>query len=95
MAQGERFELFLKNTFPTATYFTGWSHISGKSSKNFGVKFEKLKTKDLNYDLVHQLGSTIIFSQQIVKLFRKQKFNILRIFLVLPVVLLIPPCSLK
>ena len=53
----------------------GAIHCAYPRSKNFGVKFEKLKTKDLNYDLIHQLGSTIIFSQQIVKLFRKQNYG--------------------
>ena len=53
----------------------GAIHCAYPRSKNFGVKFEKLKIKDLNYDLTNQLGSTIIFSQQILKLFRKQKYG--------------------
>ena len=42
MTKEELFGPNVKNTFPTATYFSGWSHTSGKTSKNFGVK--RLKT---------------------------------------------------
>ena len=67
MAQGERFELFLKNTFPTATYFSGWSHTSGKSLKNFGVKrlktpFKKNSGAKVLFDLRHPV--CIIINKQ-------------------------------
>ena len=66
MAQGERFKLFLKNTFPTATYFSGWSHTSGKSSKNFGVKrlktpFKKNSGAKVLFDLRHPVRINTIY----------------------------------
>jgi len=53
----------------------GAIHCAYPKSKNFGQKFENLKVKDLNYDLCGQLGGSIIFSQEIVKIFKKQRYG--------------------
>lgn len=43
------------------------------TSKGWGAKLEQLKEKNLYEDLNKQLGSTIIFSQRIMKFFLKNK----------------------
>jgi len=48
-------------------------HCSYPISKKWGAKFENLEQKYLNIDLQNQLGSTIIFSQSIIKHFLKNK----------------------
>ena len=48
-------------------------HCSYPKSKKWGTKFENLQQKNLNEDLQNQLGSTIIFSQVLIKQFLKQK----------------------
>ena len=47
-------------------------HAAYPKSKGFGTRFEDLKFENLTSDLSLQLGSAIIFSQQIMKLFLKQ-----------------------
>jgi len=44
-------------------------------SKKWGSSFEELKENNLKNDLFNQLGSTIIFCQQIVKYFLKNKIK--------------------
>lgn len=48
-------------------------HCSYPRSKKYGAKFEDLKEINLKNDLYYQLGSSIIFSQRIIKYFLKQK----------------------
>ena len=50
-------------------------HCSYPKTKDWGVKLEKLKQKSLNENLINQLGSTIIISKNIIKLFLKQNFG--------------------
>tara|TARA_B100000315_G_C14435401_1_gene522165 strand:+ start:135 stop:896 length:762 start_codon:yes stop_codon:yes gene_type:complete len=53
----------------------GAVHCSYPKSKNWGKEFEKIKQRDLNFDLNSQLGGTIIFSQRIIKQFKNQGFG--------------------
>ena len=53
----------------------GAVHCSYPKSKQWGKEFEKIRQKDLNFDLNSQLGGTIIFSQRIIKQFKKQGFG--------------------
>ncbi len=50
-------------------------HCSYPKTKDWGVKLDKLKQKSLNENLINQLGSTIIISKNIIKLFLKQKYG--------------------
>ena len=50
-------------------------HCSYPKTKDWGVKLEKLKQKSLNENLINQLGSTIIISKNIIKLFLKQNYG--------------------
>ena len=51
----------------------GAVHCSYPRSKKWGTKFENLEEAYLNKDLQNQLGSSIIFSQKIMKEFTKKK----------------------
>ena len=44
-------------------------------SKGWGTRFASLKRKYLKEDLNNHLGSTIIFSQKIIRFFQKQKYG--------------------
>ena len=48
-------------------------HCSYPRSKKYGAKFEDLEEANLKEDLYYQLGSSIIFSQRIIKYFLKKK----------------------
>ena len=50
-------------------------HCSYPKTKDWGVKLDKLKQKSLNENLINQLGSTIIISKNIIKLFLKQNYG--------------------
>ena len=52
-------------------------HCSYPKTKDWGTKLENLKQKSLNENLNNQLGSTIIISKNITKLFLKQKYGTL------------------
>lgn len=52
-------------------------HCSYPKTKDWGAKLENLKQKSLNENLNNQLGSTIIISKNITKLFLKQKYGTL------------------
>ena len=65
-------EKFIKLGLKKFKKIDGAIHCAYPKSKNFGKKFEDLKIKDLNYDLSNQLGSSIIFSQLMMKVFKKQ-----------------------
>ena len=55
-------------------------HCAYPKSKNFGQRFENLNRKELEYNLAAQLGSSIIFSQKIIKFFLKQGYGNLVLF---------------
>ena len=48
-------------------------HCAYPVSKQWGASLEDLKPKELSEDLFSQLGSAILFSQQIIKYFRENK----------------------
>jgi NAD(P)-dependent dehydrogenase (short-subunit alcohol dehydrogenase family) len=50
-------------------------HCAYPRSKQWGVKFEELKAEGLKYDLFHQLGGAILFSQQLISFFIKQGYG--------------------
>ena len=50
-------------------------HCAYPKTKDWGVKFEKLKQKSLNENLNNQLGSTIIICKNIINLFLKQNYG--------------------
>jgi len=47
-------------------------HCAYPVSTQWGTRFEDLKSKNLEKDLFNQLGSAILFSQQMIRYFRKQ-----------------------
>lgn len=48
-------------------------NCSYHKTKDWGTGFEKISQKNLNINLNNQLGGTIIFAQQIIKYFEKNK----------------------
>tara|TARA_B100000795_G_scaffold248729_1_gene215743 strand:+ start:339 stop:1091 length:753 start_codon:yes stop_codon:yes gene_type:complete len=50
-------------------------YVAYPRSKGWGTHFESLKRKHLNEDLNNNIGSSIIFSQKIIKFFLKQKYG--------------------
>ena len=48
-------------------------HCAYPVSKQWGASLEDIKPKELSEDLFSQLGSAILFSQQIIKYFRENK----------------------
>lgn len=64
---------FLKLVLKKHKSIDGVVHCSYPKSKKWGAKFENLQQKYLNEDLKNQLGSSIIFSQVLIKQFLKQK----------------------
>ena len=50
-------------------------HCAYPKTKDWGTKFEKIKQKSLNQNLVSQLGSSIMISKIIINYFLKQKFG--------------------
>ena len=66
-------EKFFKLVLSKYKNIHGAVHCSYPKSKKWGTKFENLKQKNLNEDLQNQLGSSIIFSQVLIKQFLKQK----------------------
>jgi NAD(P)-dependent dehydrogenase (short-subunit alcohol dehydrogenase family) len=50
-------------------------HCAYPTSKDWGTKFEKLKYESLSKNFSIQIGSSIILSQQIIKIFKNQNFG--------------------
>lgn len=50
-------------------------HSAYPRSKSWGAKFEDLEFEDLQEDLSSQLGISILFSQQILKIYLEQNFG--------------------
>ena len=69
----------IENILKKSISFNGLIHGAVQSayprSKGWGTKFEYIKEDYLKEDLSNQLGSTILFSQQILKIFKKQGFG--------------------
>lgn len=50
-------------------------HCAYPKTRDWGKSFEKLKYSSLSKNLSFQLGGTILLSQQIIKIFKKQNFG--------------------
>jgi len=50
-------------------------HCAYPRSEQWGTKFEELKSDGLKYDLFHQLGGAILFSQRLISLYKEQGYG--------------------
>jgi len=73
LTKKKNIEKFLRYVVKKYKNIDGAVHCAYPKSKQWGTKFENLQQKNLNEDLQNQLGSSIIFSQVLIKQFLKQK----------------------
>ena len=50
-------------------------HCAYPRSEQWGTRFEELEAMGLEYDLFHQLGGAILFSQRLIAFFKEQKYG--------------------
>ena len=50
-------------------------HCAYPRSDQWGTKFEDIKAEGIKYDLFHQLGGAILFSQRVISFFREQGYG--------------------
>ena len=75
LTKADQIDYFIKKGLEKFNRIDALVHCSYPKSKHWGTSFEELNPKDLKENLYNQLGSAIILSQKIIKIFQDQGFG--------------------